>query len=118
MSTRSSISVQVGDSVKTIYCHFDGYKSHHVPILDKYYNSQELAEKLISLGDLSSLDISADCPEGHTFDTPIEGYCVAYGRDRKEKDIEARVYWNIKMALLSEKQEYNYFWDGKSWSLV
>jgi hypothetical protein len=121
MATRSSIAVKAKDEdmVKIIYCHFDGYPSHHLPILTEHYNSQELAEKLANLGDLSVLDTSADCPEGHTFETPIKGYCIAYGRDRGETETEPRLYWNIKLAQNhSEEQEYNYYWNGECWTVT
>jgi hypothetical protein len=61
MSTRSLINVKCNDGkVRSIYVHFDGYA--HLETLQKHYNSQELAEQLISLGDLSSLDESAGPP--------------------------------------------------------
>jgi hypothetical protein len=55
MATRSHISVKVGNIYKTVYCHFDGYPSYNGRILLSNYNSQELAEKLINGGDMSSL---------------------------------------------------------------
>jgi hypothetical protein len=55
VSTRSHISVKVGNVYKTVYCHFDGYLSHVGRILLSLYNNQELAEKLINGGDISSL---------------------------------------------------------------
>lgn len=118
MSTRSSISVKVGEQVKTIYCHFDGYPSHHMPILTGQYNSQEMAEKLIELGDLSILDSSPEKPEGHSFGRQVEGYCVAYGRDRGETNIEARTFADINSAIVHASEEYNYYFDGKSWELI
>jgi hypothetical protein len=112
MSTRSTISAKIGDNVYSIYCHFDGYPSHHWPILTQHYNTQEAVEKLISLGDLSSLDISPDCPEGHCFDNKIKGYCVAYGRDRGEEETQAKKHLGRSGI---EKQEYNYYWNGEAW---
>lgn len=41
MATRSTISAKIGDSIHSIYCHWDGYPSHHNPILTKHYNTQE-----------------------------------------------------------------------------
>lgn len=117
MGTRSSISVQVGDKIKSIYCHWDGYLSWNGKILLENYNSQELAEKLIALGDLSSLNKSPDKPEGHTYDTPVDGYCVAYGRDRGEKNTEARSYTSMYELKLEMNEEYNYYWDGTQWTV-
>jgi len=102
----------MGDEIKSIYCHWDGYPSHNGKILLEKYNSQEQAEKLINLGDLLLLDDNADKPEGHTFDHPVEGYCVAYGRDRGEKDTEARTYKNVEEI---DEQKYNYYWNDEKW---
>lgn len=115
MGTRSSIVVKVGDKVKGIYCHWDGYPSHNGRILIGHYNSQELAEQVISLGDLSSLDVSMECPDGHTYSTPKDGYSIAYGRDRGEDDTDAKEYGDYPEALESLEQECNYYWDGSRW---
>ena len=85
MATSSNISVKVGNKYKTVYCHFDGYPEGVGAILSNHYNSQELAEKLIKEGDISSLGEKCDCPEGHSYENPIPGYTVYYGRDRGEK---------------------------------
>lgn len=102
MGTRSAIIVKVGNKYKGIYCHWDGYPDgtgvgYH---LHNFYNSQERAEALIALGDLSTLKENLEPPEGvtHTFDAPyIEDVkanratskvTVAYGRDRGETDPE------------------------------
>lgn len=90
MGTRSAIIVKVGKEYKGIYCHWDGYPTGlgvgaklHI-----HYNSQEKAEALIALGDLSSLREKLAPEEGttHTFDNPQADVTVAYGRDRGETD--------------------------------
>ena len=67
MSTRSIIATTVEGNIKAIYCHFDGDAvGQH---LQKNYATQEAAEALIQLGDLSY----------------IEGLTVcAYHRDKGE----------------------------------
>ena len=115
MSTRSSITVQVGEKVKTIYCHFDGYPSHNGRLLLENYNSQEKAEALVNLGDLSSLDESIECPPGHSYASVVPGYSVAYGRDRGEEGVEAIVRSSFSNALKMNKQQYNYFWSDGRW---
>jgi hypothetical protein len=67
---------------------------------------------------LSYLDYSLECPEGHSFDNKIEGYTLSYGRDRGEKDTEAREYKDLTSAMKIEEQEYNYYWNGGGWGLV
>lgn len=110
MATRSNINVKVGDVYHCIYCHFDGYPDHHAPILTGYYNSQEMAEKLVSNGDMSSLDESCDKPEGHSFETRVNGYTVYYGRDRGEKNVDFKV-----LTTPLAEEEYSYTWDGEKW---
>ena len=117
MSTRSLINVACTDGkVRSIYVHFDGYA--HLETLEQHYNSQEQAELLVSLGDLSSLGerASPKMGENHSFDHPIEGVCVAYGRDRGEDDCAAAEFDSLKAARKQDRgQEYLYEWDGK-WS--
>ena len=116
MSTRSSISVkQLDGSIKTVYCHFDGYHSHVGKMLLKHYNSQEQANAIVNLGDLSALHESIECPQNHSYDEQITGYSVFYGRDRGEKDINAREYASFEKAMLRDSQEFDYYWDGSQW---
>lgn len=90
MSTRSRIAIKTSDNeFKSIYCHWDGYPSNNGALLLKHYNSKELTLNLIDLGDLSRLSESIEKPENHTFDSPIEGYSVAYGRDRGDTGVNA-----------------------------
>jgi hypothetical protein len=114
MSTNSSIAVKKSDGViQSIYCHWDGYPSHNGKMLLKHYNSQEKAEQVISLGDLSFLDASMEKPEGHSYDNAVKGYSVAYGRDRGEEDTEANTIADYKWE--NSNHPYNYFWDGEKW---
>jgi hypothetical protein len=72
MSTRSRIAIENQDgTVKSIYCHFDGYLSGVGRLLKEYYTTQAKVEALIELGDISALEM-----------TP--GSTVAYARDRGE----------------------------------
>jgi hypothetical protein len=115
MSTRSLINVKCYDGkVRSIYVHSDG--DAHLDTLKEYYNSQEAVEQLVSLGDLSSLDKSAgEPPEEHSFENPVDGYCVAYGRDRGAKDTEAVIFDDFESARKQHQgQEVIYEWDG-SW---
>lgn len=121
MATRANILVKMANGKHagkwaSIYTHWDGYPEHHEPILHNHYNSQEKAESLIALGDLSVLDVSTECPDGHSFDNHVDGYCVAYGRDRGETDVDAR-YANNLLEIWPDN-EYAYFWNGKVWVTV
>lgn len=110
MATRSNINVKVGDVYHTIYVHWDGYPEGVGKTLVLNYNSQELAEKVVSHGDISSLDEYCDKPEGHSYDTPVPGYTTYYGRDRGETGTEMEVRQTIRA-----EEEYSYVWDGSQW---
>lgn len=56
MATRSMIGVQrENGTIEAIYCHWDGYPSHHGPILLEAYNGPRKIEGLIAQGDLLTL---------------------------------------------------------------
>jgi len=115
MSTRSSIAMRDGNSIKAIYCHFDGYLEGVGEMLTHHYNSPERAEALLAMGNLSSLEASLERPEGHSFNNQIKGYTLAYGRDRGDLDYKARSYNSIKDWIEADGQEFNYLWDHGWW---
>jgi hypothetical protein len=88
-----------------------------MPLLTGFYNSQEMAEKLVKLGDVSILAESIECPKGHSFDSPVKGYSVFYKRDRGDtKGANCRVRVSYQGCLNANKQRYNYLWDGEKWT--
>jgi len=124
MSTRSNIAVKVIDTKYYddkeigqewpyiyVYCHFDGYPSHHLPILNTYYNDLDKAIELVKHGDISILAESCENPEGHSFDTPVKGYTIYYGRDRDEKNVKMRR--NISVRSMLQEQWLYVFENGK-----
>ena len=111
MSTRSNISVKVGNEYRTVYCHFDGYLSGVGETLLNHYNSQELAEELVKEGDMSCLDKECSCPEGHSFNNKIDGYTVYYGRDRGETEME----YSVSEEIPLRSQEYLYLFEDGKW---
>lgn len=137
MGTRSNIIVFCSDGkFKRIYCHWDGYLSGVGATLAMHWNNQNKAEALINLGDLSSL--GEEIGVKHDFDYHailsrkyasykemqeseeykiLDRMCLAYGRDRDEKDTECEVFETIEEALPSEDSwaEYVYLWNGKEW---
>jgi hypothetical protein len=105
MATRSTISIQYSDgAVKTVYCHWDGYPSNVGQILVEHFVTEDKVEKLLGLGSISNLAASIECPAGHSFDTPVKGHTVFYGRDRGEDEGN---YLSKDWASV-EKQEFNY----------
>jgi len=98
MSTRSRIAIEKQDgTVESIYCHFDGYLSHNGETLQNHYSTREKMEKLIELGDISSLE-----------NTPEE--TVAYHRDRGE-DLNITSYPDVPTLFedgFNSGEEYVY----------
>ena len=86
MSTNSRIGmVQEDGSVKSIYCHWDGYVSHNGKILKENYTDPEKVKSLIELGSISYLRTEVEPTEAHTFNSPQRGITLAYHRDRGEE---------------------------------
>jgi hypothetical protein len=121
MATRSNIGIMDDDgSIRSIYCHWDGYPEHQVPILTQHYATTEQVESLIALGNLSVLGTSIG--EKHDFDADRGyarkmGWCMAYGRDRGEADQHAEAHTGLA-SLLKEREEYVYVYKAGQWWLV
>jgi len=97
MATRNTIAMEQPDGrVMQIYCHWDGYLDHNGRILQEHYRDRAKVLALMLLGDISSLRQSIGEP--HDFgviykDNDVrEQWCVAYGRDRGEKETNAKVF--------------------------
>lgn len=118
MGTRSDIIVHRANGTwARIYCHWDGYLEHNGRILFDHYTSQADAELLVSQGNLSILAERCIRPEGHSFDKPVKGFCVYYGRDRGEKGQQAETGDSLH-AVWPEADtwtEFTYVWDGEKW---
>lgn len=129
MSTRSEIFYFSNGELKSSYCHYDGYLEGVGATLFKYYQDPSKVKKLIALGDLSHLDKEVSTTDdSHSFDTPVEGITVAYGRDRGESDVEPVTrYYNpknvgelLKYVHGSSSQEYSYVYiqSEKKWFYI
>ena len=128
MSTRSMIAVMHGDKAKAVYCHWDGYVAHNGAILQEHYDSVK-ANKLISMGDLSSL--RANIGEKHAFseldlcEADREAYeaqhgnsCTFYGRDRGEEGTEYTTFQTLADLLSAAEGrwcEYVYIMKAGVW---
>lgn len=115
MSTRSRIVVENPDQTfDSIYVHSDGYPSYEGAMLLKHYTDPEKIAALLDIGSVSFIAASTECPEGHSFQHPVKGYCVAYGRDRGEKGTEARRN-EVELPL---EEEYTYLFKNNQWYLM
>lgn len=104
MSTRSRIGyVTAAGTVRSVYCHSDGYLDGVGDTLDNHYRDPIKIVQLIDLGDLSVLD-----------DDPSSS--VAYMRDRGETGCEAIVSDNEDGFLkIDSGQEFSYLWRNNDW---
>ena len=113
MSTHCLICRKNADtSYDYIYCHWDGYYEHAGNILSKYYNTKEKVDDLIALGDLSSIGKKLNpTTDAHSFDNPEPDVCVAYGRDRHEKDVGP----HHRSTININDEEYMYLYENGEW---
>ena len=121
MGTRSAIGIKHGDVVKAVYCHWDGYLEHNGLILAKYYTDSIKVNKLISMGDLSSLGASiGEEQEFNNYrevDTLDETWCKFYKRDRGEENVDYRTFANEQDYLdnFNAGVEFHYLFDNGKW---
>ena len=120
MATRSRIAIEdEKGTVHSIYSHWDGYPSNNGKILFEHFQNSEKVKNLIALGDLSSLAPEIELAEGHTFENPVKGVTVFYGRDRGEDGTEAKTHLDRNSFLRSDVEEYGYlFTNDGEWLMV
>lgn len=110
MATRSTIALEYADgTVDQVYCHWDGYIEHNGKILFQHYQDPFKVQKLIDLGDVSSL--GSDIGEAHDFDDRSQTGEVTtfYGRDRGETGTEARRFRDFQDYVDNHQyEEYEY----------
>lgn len=114
MSTRSRIGIENPDgTIRSIYCHFDGYPDGVGDTLIKHYSDPVKLRQLIDLGSISIL--GEEIGEQHDFNArrdfedsdPRSKWTLAYGRDRGETDVDA-ILSPTREKFLSIGEEYNY----------
>ena len=112
MATPGHIGIGRGnDKVEYIYVHFDAYPEHMWEMLKENYSDPEKVEKLIALGDCSSIGKEVDIPEGveHSWERPAEGITVAYHRDRDED------WEDVQPQMCDEKSFDGYLFKDGEW---
>ena len=120
MATRSNIAIVNEDkSISSIYCHWDGYPEYVGKLLLNHYTTSDIVNELLKLGNLSTLDKNVNPTDIHTFDKPQSGVCIAYGRERGEKDQEAIVFEDLgefEDSARNSWADYQYLFDNGKWS--
>jgi hypothetical protein len=129
MGTRSTIALEFADgTVQQVYCHWDGYLSNNGRILQEHYSDPFKLRDLIDLGDISSLRPTVGTKHAFSqFETEMssEDYdklygemTTFYGRDRGEKNTEAKKFVDFDNYVRCHAyEEYEYILrniDGKA----
>lgn len=124
MGTRATIGVVTPEGqVLEVLLNYDGYVSYAGSMLVNYYNTQDLALKLVAGGDISTLSKTADLLPGHTFEERHPDCTTYYGRDRGESGVDAAVYNSIEeyMSVFNDPEafhEFSYLWVDNSWHVT
>jgi len=126
MSTRSFIGIHGEDNtIQGIYCHSDGYPSWNGRLLRDNYETATKIGQLMRLGDLSVL--AEEIGEKHDFHRWLQSqeeqdktanWCLAYGRDRGEKNTKAKTYQTEAEFLQGARDfsaEFAYLYRGGEW---
>lgn len=120
MSTPCLIGAkEANGNVRYIYCHFDGYIFGAGYTLNYNYKDRDKVEKLLDLGDLSSLGRNPiENPTAWT-DHEVEdnNQCVSY-RSRGEKDTEAKETSLEKYKKLLTANFIYLYDDDNRWKLL
>lgn len=116
MSTMCVIGVEQPDgTVKGITCWRDGQLENAGRLLQRYYNTEELASALVALGDISSLEKKLNPTGPHTFYDPETNVTVAYHRDRG-LDLRIDTWRSAEDFYHNEHEsEFNYLFSQGEW---
>jgi len=116
MSTRSRIAIKTEGKILSVYCHHDGYPEGVGNTLKEHYQDPAKILSLMDLGNLSSL--GPEIGEKQDFDkflTHNPEWCLAYGRDRGERDTKARIFMTPQRLVAyttASDQEFLYLYDN------
>lgn len=94
MGTHCYIAKEVGPhQYRAIFCQLDGYLEEVGATLAGYYDTEEMVDKLLDLGDIYSLAPKLDPDPGkpHEFLNRQPGVTTAFGRDYGETEQDAIV---------------------------
>lgn len=114
MSTPAFVGKKNEDgTVTSIYVNCDGYPDYMGKMLKKNYKDPEKIDKLLALGDCSSIDKEVDIPEGveHSYDHCFDGITVAYHRDRGED------WEDVKTTEHDSEEDFKHWAGSDYWYL-
>lgn len=110
MSTRSNIAIRKEDgSISAIYCHSDGYVEGGVgETLFRYYGNTVSVNKLIALGDISSLESTPENTYYKSYFYRGERKHIAQYKDFSHYMKEVDAGWIEYIYIFDEK---NHEWE-------
>ena len=118
MATRSLIAYRTpAGTIRSVYCHYDGYIEHNGRILEEHYGSLDRISRLVSPGCISSL-CSKKSPEteNHTFGDPERDCTVFYSWDRNESyEDNMPSEYSSGDQWLKHAVEFNYLFEKGQW---
>ena len=120
MSTRSAIAKITENGIKSIYVHFDGYPEGVGATLQKHYQDEDKIDELLELGDLSTLGSEIGKKQDFNSYKSESNTCLAYGRDRGEKNVGAKTHDAIEAFMTYRKRctcEYLYLRKEGAWNV-
>lgn len=125
MGTRSYIAKQIGaNNYRTIYCQLDGYPSYLGMLLIDHYNTVEMVDKLLDLGDIYALKskLEPDANQPHDFLNKQKDVTLAFSRDFNEEGFDASIKtleeldenWEIEYVyIFTQENKWKYFAVGE-----
>lgn len=123
MGTRARIALQTGKKFRSIYVHWDGYPSHHGPILLNHYNTIDKINELLALGDLSVLgDEIGEKHDRGSKNPAHEKWCKSFVRDDPGPARDAHAAYHIDLQHLAARAnatnaDYIYLFTAGRWQV-
>lgn len=119
--TRSQVGIiDKNGNITSSYVHYDGYPQGVGKTLQKHYNGAK-TKQLLKIAGKSGISVLGKDIKGapdHSFENPVDGQTIFYGRDRGEKggDMMAKGNMNklekyLKDADSKYDAEYVYLYD-------
>ena len=121
-STRSQIGIiDRRGVIHSTYIHSDGYPDGVGQMAKDHFSDTKKMKELLKLGKngISYLEPGIEGGEGHSFDSPIEGQTVFYGRDRGQTKYDMTQKRKLEdiddylQDVANDGAEYVYLWDEK-----
>jgi len=103
--------------VRSVYCHYDGYIQGGVgEDLFNHYQDESKIDALLDLGNLSGIGKEiGEKQDFYDFPNQNPNWCLAYGRDRNEKNQEATIVESEEAYLKEENASYIYLYKNGEW---